>query len=128
MGLRLPLAFPDFERFCSECFLPGTPIEVCCVYRFRHVRMRATSSCRSAPDGARAKPGVRPLSRSLLDGLKRVTAIDHLAWHLLVRRLSNQGCLLAADQAICEQARDGRDTRGYDRYGRKACSVRRESD
>jgi len=34
-------AFPDFERFCSGGFLPGTPIEVCCVYQFRHVRMRA---------------------------------------------------------------------------------------
>ena len=33
-----PLAFPDFERFYAEDFPPGTPIEVCCVYRFRHVR------------------------------------------------------------------------------------------
>jgi hypothetical protein len=32
-------AFPDFERFCSGGFLPGTPIEVCCVYQFRHVRI-----------------------------------------------------------------------------------------
>src|SRR5271166_1753886 len=34
-----PLAFPDFERFYSVDFPAGTPIEVCCVYRFRHVRM-----------------------------------------------------------------------------------------
>ncbi len=33
-----PLAFPDFERFYSEDFPTGTPIKVCCVYRFRHVR------------------------------------------------------------------------------------------
>jgi hypothetical protein len=36
---RLPLAFPDFERFYSQRFRWGTPIEVCCVYRFRHVRI-----------------------------------------------------------------------------------------
>jgi hypothetical protein len=35
----LPLAFPDFERFYSQRFRWGTPIEVCCVYRFRHVRI-----------------------------------------------------------------------------------------
>ena len=34
-----PLAFPDFERFYSADFPAGTPIEVCCVYRFRHVRI-----------------------------------------------------------------------------------------
>lgn len=34
-----PEAFPDFERFCTGDFPPGTPIEVCCVYQFRHVRM-----------------------------------------------------------------------------------------
>ena len=34
-----PLAFPDFERFYSVGFPTGTPIEVCCVYRFRHVRV-----------------------------------------------------------------------------------------
>lgn len=34
-----PLAFPDFERFYSTDFPVGTPIEVCCVYRFRHVRI-----------------------------------------------------------------------------------------
>lgn len=34
-----PLAFPDFERFYRADFPAGTPIEVCCVYRFRHVRM-----------------------------------------------------------------------------------------
>ena len=34
-----PLAFPDFERFYSVDFPTGTPIEVCCVYRFRHVRI-----------------------------------------------------------------------------------------
>jgi hypothetical protein len=33
-----PLAFPDFERFYSADFPTGTPIKVCCVYRFRHVR------------------------------------------------------------------------------------------
>ena len=33
-----PEAFPDFERFCTGDFPPGTPIEVCCVYQFRHVR------------------------------------------------------------------------------------------
>src|SRR5260221_9317398 len=31
-------AFPEFERFCSAGFPAGTPIEVCCVCRFRHVR------------------------------------------------------------------------------------------
>ena len=36
-------AFPDFERFCSGRFPPGTPIEVCCVYQFRHVRKPAGS-------------------------------------------------------------------------------------
>ena len=36
---QLPLAFPDFERFYSQRFRWGTPIEVCCVYRFRHVRI-----------------------------------------------------------------------------------------
>ena len=38
---RMPqdTAFPDFERFYSGGFLPGTPIEVCCVYQFRHVRI-----------------------------------------------------------------------------------------
>jgi len=35
----LPLAFPDFERFYSQRFRWGTPIQVCCVYRFRHVRI-----------------------------------------------------------------------------------------
>jgi hypothetical protein len=39
IGLGRPLAFPDFERFCSTSFPAGTPIEVCCVYRFRHVRV-----------------------------------------------------------------------------------------
>ena len=34
-----PLAFPDFERFYSVDFPTGTPTEVCCVYRFRHVRI-----------------------------------------------------------------------------------------
>jgi hypothetical protein len=34
-----PLAFPDFERFYSADFPTGTPVKVCCVYRFRHVRM-----------------------------------------------------------------------------------------
>ena len=34
-----PLAFPDFERFYSVGFPTGTPIEVCCVYPFRHVRV-----------------------------------------------------------------------------------------
>ena len=39
IGLRhCLLAFPDFERFCTADFPAGTPIEVCCVYRFRHVR------------------------------------------------------------------------------------------
>jgi hypothetical protein len=33
-----PCAFPEFERFCSAGFPAGTPIEVCCVCRFRHVR------------------------------------------------------------------------------------------
>ena len=39
-GLAGPVvpAFPDFERFYSGDFPPGTPIEVCCVYQFRHVR------------------------------------------------------------------------------------------
>src|SRR5271163_1671765 len=41
IGLDDPLAFPDFERFCSKGFPVGTPIEVCCVYRFRHVRVRS---------------------------------------------------------------------------------------
>ena len=34
-----PLAFPDFERFYIADFPAGTPIEVCCVYQFRHVRV-----------------------------------------------------------------------------------------
>ena len=38
IGLGYPLAFPEFERFYSTGFPAGTPIEVCCVYRFRHVR------------------------------------------------------------------------------------------
>ena len=42
IGLGRPLAFPDFERFCSTSFPVGTPIEVCCVYRFRHVRVRSS--------------------------------------------------------------------------------------
>jgi hypothetical protein len=37
--MRNGTAFPDFERFYSGGFLPGTPIEVCCVYQFRHVRL-----------------------------------------------------------------------------------------
>ena len=54
---RLPLAFPDFERFYSTGFPAGTPIEVCCVYRFRHVRVHSDSpsSCHNAPRRARAK-------------------------------------------------------------------------
>ena len=32
--------FPEFERFYSGRFRPGTRLQVCCVYRFRHVRMR----------------------------------------------------------------------------------------
>ena len=39
-----PLAFPDFERFYSGDFSLGTPIEVCCVYRFRHVRISPRSA------------------------------------------------------------------------------------
>jgi hypothetical protein len=38
LGHLSPLAFPDFERFYSADFPTGTPIKVCCVYRFRHVR------------------------------------------------------------------------------------------
>jgi hypothetical protein len=38
LGRLSPLAFPDFERFYSADFPAGTPIKVCCVYRFRHVR------------------------------------------------------------------------------------------
>jgi len=37
----MPAAFPDFERFYSGDFPPGTPQEVCCVYQFRHVRVAA---------------------------------------------------------------------------------------
>jgi len=33
------LAFPEFGQFYSGRFHPGTPIKVCCVYRFRHVRL-----------------------------------------------------------------------------------------
>lgn len=52
-----PLAFPEFERFCTGGFPPGTPIvKVCCVYQFRHVRparlARRTSSNRSRNDSA----------------------------------------------------------------------------
>jgi hypothetical protein len=39
LGRLSPLAFPDFERFYSADFPAGTPIKVCCVYRFRHVRI-----------------------------------------------------------------------------------------
>ena len=42
IGRCLTPAFPDFERFYSGDFPPGTPIEVCCVYQFRHVREDTT--------------------------------------------------------------------------------------
>lgn len=53
IGLGCPLAFPEFERFCTAGFPAGTPNQVCCVYRFRHVRIHA-----------RCLPGIsRPIVR-----------------------------------------------------------------
>src|SRR3546814_387622 len=44
--LICPLAVPDFERFYSADFPAGTPIsKVCCVYRFRHVRIPGPDLC-----------------------------------------------------------------------------------
>jgi hypothetical protein len=36
-----PVAFPEFGRFCTAGFPAGTPVKVCCVYQFRHVRVRS---------------------------------------------------------------------------------------
>lgn len=47
------LAFPEFERFYAADFPAGTPIEVCCVYRFRHVRALAVLPHRKATRGGR---------------------------------------------------------------------------
>ena len=35
-----PVAFPEFGRFCTAGFPAGTPVKVCCVYQFRHVRKK----------------------------------------------------------------------------------------
>jgi len=56
---REPLAFPDFERFYSGGFPPGTPIEVCCVYRFRHVRPGGRSRETTLADRAAPPQGSR---------------------------------------------------------------------
>jgi hypothetical protein len=73
-----PLAFPDFERFCSTGFPMGTPIEVCCVYRFRHVRVSlrfsfivlehiASRGCDRPSSCVHSAPN-RPLGRSCRNG------------------------------------------------------------
>ena len=54
-------AFPDFERFYSGDFPPGTPQEVCCVYQFRHVR----AWLRSLQDGLEARVGIEPAYTAL---------------------------------------------------------------
>jgi hypothetical protein len=51
-----PVAFPDFERFYSGDFPPGTPIEVCCVYQFRHVRRRDSTQHRTLTENDDTPP------------------------------------------------------------------------
>ena len=65
-------AFPDFERFYAGDFPPGTPIEVCCVYQFRHVRANQVNgitltenSGREAVTGVEARVGIEPAYTAL---------------------------------------------------------------
>ena len=67
---RAPLAFPDSARVYAGGFPPGTPIEVCCVYRFRHVRLG-----HAAPDSARPCLLARfPAERNCPDDQERARA------------------------------------------------------